>query len=211
MGAVWVTGEEGITWTRVREHTEALEMYPDASLLELAAHQRADRIAVAAALGSNDPVTVAIASVFRRAHATGHVLEDVTASLLAWRLVTHLLERYTDHRPAADHYVGLLDRARLRRVCDFIEANLSEPTGIVELATLYGVTPFHFARSFKRTTGLTPQQYVTMRRMLAAKDLLLQTRQPVLDIAYGLGFRNLSHFRRTFRAHYGTTPAALRS
>jgi AraC family transcriptional regulator len=210
-GAVWVTGEDGILWWRVREHTEALEMYPDARLLEQAAEHSAATIAVDAALGVDDGVTVGIASIFRRAHAADHALGDVVASQLAWRLVTHVVDRYTDLRSPPDTHVGLLDRRRLQRVCDYIEVNLADPISIIDLARLYGVTPFHFARSFKRTTGLAPQQYVTMRRMLAAKDMLLATTQPIAEIAYSVGFHNLSHFRRIFRLHYGASPSALRT
>jgi len=209
-GAVWVTGEAGITWTCVHEHTEALEMYPDAQLIGQVAQVPWDEISVDVALGARDPVAVGIASVFRRAHVTDWSLGDVAASELALRLVSHLLGRFSDHRPVADTYVGVLDQRRLRRVFDFIEANLSEPLGIAALADIYGVSPFHFARSFRRTTGLTPQQFVTARRMATAKDQLLASDKSVVEVAYALGFRNLRHFRQLFRAHYGVQPSAVR-
>jgi AraC family transcriptional regulator len=138
-------------------------------------------------------------------------LGDVAASELACRLVTHLLDRFSDHRPPVDRYVGVLNRRRLQRVFDFIEANLSEGIGITTLASVYGVTPFHFARSFRRTTGMTPQQFVTARRMVMAKDQLLGSKKSIVEVAYGLGFRNLNHFRRVFRAHYGVLPSAMRA
>ena len=209
-GAVWVTGHEGITWTRVREHTEALEMYPDNALIAQVAQVAWERINVDAVLGAKDPIVVGMASVFRRAHVVDAPLGDLDASELACRLVTYLLDRFSDHRPPADRYVGLLDRRRLRHVFDFIEANLSESLNITTLASLYGVTPFHFARSFKRTTRMTPQQFVTHRRMVMAKDQLLASKKSVVEIAYGLGFHNLNHFRRLFRAHYGVPPSMLR-
>jgi AraC family transcriptional regulator len=209
-GAVWITGEDGITWSRVREHTEALEMYPDFNLLGRAAQVAPEKIAIAPALGVSDAVVVGIAARFRRAHVTGEALGDVNASELAWRLLTHLLALYTDHRAAPDQYCGLLDARRLQRVCEFIEANLASPLGIVELASEYGVTPFHFARSFRRTTGITPQQYVTARRMARAKDALLHTPFSVMKVALDAGYQNLSHFRRTFRAHYGGLPRSFR-
>ena len=58
----------------------------------------------------------------------------------------------------------------------------------------------------KELTNLTPIDFIRNVRLKMAADLLTQKKQCVADIAYAVGFSNLSHFSRAFRNHYGTTP-----
>jgi AraC family transcriptional regulator len=78
------------------------------------------------------------------------------------------------------------------------------------LAGVVGFSPFHFARLFRATTGMAPHACVTERRMMVAKDRLLRTDSTVVDVAFNVGFGNVSHFRRVFRRQFGTTPGGLR-
>ena len=72
------------------------------------------------------------------------------------------------------------------------------------------LSPFHFARCFKATTGLAPHQYVLARRIELAKRLIMTTHQSVQEVAWSVGFENISHFRRQFAAQIGVVPGALR-
>jgi AraC family transcriptional regulator len=200
-GAVFVTGTEPITWTRVRETTEALEIYPDLSLLR----QRELEPATAA----RDGTVLAISSILRRVHATGTGLSDVAASTLAHRLAAHLLGNYCGP-PAVDRHPGLLDRATVDRVTEVVDAELAGPLTLDRLARAATLSPYHFARAFKATTGMAPHQFVTARRIDRAKALLLNTRASVVDVANAVGMSNVSHFRRVFRRHLGVLPGALR-
>jgi AraC family transcriptional regulator len=73
------------------------------------------------------------------------------------------------------------------------------------------LSPYHFHRCFRVTTGLTPHAFVTARRMDRARLMVSATSRPVDEIAASVGFTNLSHFRRVFRRHHGGPPSALRS
>jgi AraC family transcriptional regulator len=200
-GAVFVTGRDPITWTRVRETSEALEIYPDLELLQ--------RREMEPALAATDGTVLAIASILRRVHATGSTLSDVAASTLAHRLATHLLEHYCGVRAARRH--GLLDRATVDRVAQFVDAELAGSLTLDRLARVATLSPFHFARAFKATTGLAPHQFVTARRIDRARAMLLATPASVVDVAHAVGLSNVSHFRRLFRAHTGVLPGAVRT
>jgi AraC family transcriptional regulator len=99
----------------------------------------------------------------------------------------------------------------VERVREFAEAHLDERLTLERLASVAGLSAWHFARLFKRTTGLAPHQFVTMLRVERAKLLLLATADSVRSIGYAVGFTNLRHFRRQFRAHFGVLPIALRA
>jgi AraC family transcriptional regulator len=58
--------------------------------------------------------------------------------------------------------------------------------------------------------GLAPHQYVIARRLELAKRLLLTTRLNVAEIAWSIGYENISHFRRLFTGHIGVTPGEIR-
>jgi AraC family transcriptional regulator len=78
------------------------------------------------------------------------------------------------------------------------------------LAAAVNLSPYHFARAFRATTGMTPHAFVTEQRLIVARDLLLRGDASVTEVAFSVGFSNVSHFRRLFRQRYGLTPAGLR-
>jgi AraC family transcriptional regulator len=100
-------------------------------------------------------------------------------------------------------------------ISDFVEDRTHTggggPITLDSLAATVGFSPVHFARMFKATTGMTPHAYVTEHRMMIAKDRLLHADARVVDVAAAVGFDNVSHFRRTFRRHFGVVPADLRA
>ena len=99
-----------------------------------------------------------------------------------------------------------LNRQQLRDVKGYIEAHLGARLGVEDMAAVAGVSPFHFARAFKATTGQTPHRYLMQRRLERARDLLLQAGYRMSEIAYDLGFSDQSHFSRQFKRHFGLSP-----
>ncbi|HSC97912.1 MAG TPA: AraC family transcriptional regulator [Casimicrobiaceae bacterium] len=112
----------------------------------------------------------------------------------------------SDYRQAAT-----LSSRQLERVGAFIRTNLGNELTIDRLAVLVNMSPFHFARCFKQTTGLTPHQFVTRERIERAKAMLAQGRQPIGDIALAVGFSSQSHFADVYRRVTGTSPRRARN
>ena len=99
---------------------------------------------------------------------------------------------------------------RLRRVCDFIEDNLNGPLPLLELSAVVHVSPYHFARLFKQSTGVPPHRFVLGRRIARASALLRESQLPVGEVGRLVGFRTPSYFPTAFRRMTGTTPSAYR-
>ena len=116
------------------------------------------------------------------------------------------------------HPAGVLDRTsselpacRLRRVSQYIQENLRRELRLVELSALVHMSPYHFARLFKRSAGLPPHRFVVRRRIDEACALLAARTVPITEIARLVGFRTSSHFTTTFRRVTGMTPSVYRN
>jgi AraC-like DNA-binding protein len=105
---------------------------------------------------------------------------------------------------------GGLPPHALRRVYEYIEANLKTSIVIENLAKIADLSRFHFARAFKESTGSTPHGYVMYRRMAKAQELLAETDIPVAEVAILTGFSDQSHLCRRFIKHFGTAPSLFR-
>jgi AraC-like DNA-binding protein len=81
---------------------------------------------------------------------------------------------------------------------------------VIGLARMAGLSPYHFLRAFKATTGVTPHQWLLRTRLRAAAERLAMTKASVTDIALEVGFEDLSNFTRTFRAEFGASPREYR-
>jgi AraC family transcriptional regulator len=106
--------------------------------------------------------------------------------------------------------LALRDRRRAVEAALFIDAHASEPLRLEQIAALTRVSPFHFLRLFARVTGLTPHQYLVRARLRRAAELLADPRRRIGDIAFEVGFGDLSNFVRTFHRHAGMSPGRFR-
>lgn len=119
----------------------------------------------------------------------------------------------------ARHFVGHLalptskglSPERLQRVRDYVEAHLDEDLSLTMLADIACLSPYHFSRSFKQSTGVGPQRYVIQRRLDRAKTLMRRTHQPLALIALEAGFGDQSHFTTIFHREIGVTPGRFRA
>jgi len=105
---------------------------------------------------------------------------------------------------------GGLAPGALRRVREHIEKNLTASLRTEVLATIAGLSPGHFNRAFRKSTGQSPHQYVLRRRVAVAARLLRETGRALADIALEVGFADQSHFTRTYALVTGETPSACR-
>jgi AraC-like DNA-binding protein len=99
---------------------------------------------------------------------------------------------------------------QVKRVMRFIDANLGAKVGPQDLADLARLSASHFARAFRLTVGKSPYAYVLRRRIERAKELMLETDLPLVQIALDCGLADQSHFTRLFTRIVGISPAAWR-
>jgi AraC-type DNA-binding domain-containing proteins len=102
---------------------------------------------------------------------------------------------------------GLADW-QLRRVMEKLES--MQDISLAGLASVANLSPYHFARAFKQTTGLPPHHFQLMRRIERAKELLTSTHLSVTEVALGVGYGSSQTLARAFRKEVGTTPIDYR-
>ena len=140
--------------------------------------------------------------------AGGQLAAESLANVLAVHLIRHLL---APRQPACSRD-GTLPRARLRAVLEYIEEHLDGNPSLEQLAAVARLSVYHFARQFKRATGLPPHQYVLGRRVERAQQLLQQDRDLSLaEIAACAGFSDQSQFSHHFKRLVGATPRQFRT
>ncbi|MGJ8723223.1 MAG: AraC family transcriptional regulator [Roseibacillus sp.] len=101
--------------------------------------------------------------------------------------------------------VDLVERAKA-----LIEEHLTESLTFNDVAEYLKISPFYFCRRFKKETGMTMTQYLSMHRVEVAKELLRSSKLRVTDVAYEVGFQSLSQFNRSFRKLTGVSPSQFR-
>lgn len=129
---------------------------------------------------------------------------------LANALTVNLLRDYSGTKPNIVIYEGGLSDRALVKVTEYINEHLSQGIKLEDLASEIGITQFHFSRLFKKSTGMSPHQYVMQQRIEKAKQLLKKANLPISNIALDCGFNSQSHLGKYFRAITGMTPKAYR-
>jgi AraC family transcriptional regulator len=156
---------------------------------------------------SVDPVVRRFGNVFAAGMRVARAPEAPFLEGAARELAVHVAMNYG--RPAANGGRGL-SPDRLARAIRFIDASLGASLHVDDLARHVHMSPFHFARMFKISTGHSPHLYITLRRIERAKELLEQTSMALAEVAQAVGFATQAHFTGVFRAYTGTTPRVYR-
>lgn len=133
----------------------------------------------------------------------GHAL-----TLLLHLMLLHLNRYYLPQ--AAGQDAAPLVPDWFRGALAYINDHLDQPLELSALAKRAAVSPAHFSRVFKQRLGMNATDYISTKRIFAAKDGLLQTKDKIEHIAMACGFESMPHFYRTFKKYTGTTPAAYR-
>jgi AraC-like DNA-binding protein len=151
----------------------------------------------------------AVASELQDETSAGRLLVESLANSMAARLVqTH--SGAPTSQPIVSASKEGLDRRRLARVLDYIEANLEGDLTLDGMASIACLSRYHFARAFKQAVGHSPHRYVSIRRLDRAKALLMQGDRSLVDIALALSFSDQASFTRAFRQATGRAPGQYR-
>jgi len=139
-------------------------------------------------------------------YPSGRLYTDSLAVSVASRLVS----TYSSiaQRPAAR--MGGLGGRRLTQTLAYIEDHLSEDLSLSRIASVTGVSASHFKTLFRESTGVPVHQYVIQRRIERAKDLLMQGKLSIADIAFSAGFSHQSHMARHMRRSVGLSPRDMK-
>jgi AraC family transcriptional regulator len=193
--------------------SEHLALYIDPSVINRAASESrlSSRFEIVERYLRRDPVISSIGWALLGELDSQGMSGRLYAESLANVLAVHLLRYYTTVDVQTERFIGGLSAANLRRVTSFIADNYARDVKLDELASVAGMSSFHFAREFKRTTGTTPHQYLIKFRVERAKALLAENELPLTEVGLRTGFSHQSHFTRLFRRLTGTTPLSYRA
>jgi AraC family transcriptional regulator len=158
-------------------------------------------------LAIEDPVIQQLALALKLEIQTGCMSGRLYGELLGTALAARLVQNYAVTKPIEFKASGL-SRSQLQRVIDYIQANLTQNLSILDLATLTSMSESHFSRSFKRSVGIAPYQYLMQQRVERAKQLLEKRSITISTIALDCGFANQTHLTKVFRQMTGMTPKA---
>jgi AraC family transcriptional regulator len=138
---------------------------------------------------------------------------EIVIGALVEQVIVHLLRHYANMRRSHDlelSRAGLIDR-RIRRSVELMHAQLAADLSLKEIAAASYLSPFHFARVFKKLTGATPHAYLAAIRTARAQLLLANPELSVREIGALVGYASPSHFTKAFRQATGLNPRAFRN
>jgi AraC family transcriptional regulator len=126
-------------------------------------------------------------------------------------LANYVAEKYTTAAAEKADFRGGLTVRQLRKVEEYVQEHLAGDISLESLAETAELSPFHFSRVFKQTTGMSPLQFVTRERITRAQQLIRETKRSLIEIGLDVGYKNPSHFAQVFRRVVGVTPTEFRS
>jgi AraC family transcriptional regulator len=212
---ICVTPPDTITDWRHCGHPQILQVYVRRSVYESAVAELFGCDASSAELvprfGITDPLLEQLALVLADALRTGAIGDGLYIDTVAQMIAVHLARSHSvQSRPGHLPPTPMVPHQRMRQLIEYIESNLQDHLTLDAMAAQVCISPLYLARAFKGAIGQSPHQYVLMRRIERAKELLRNTDMPIVDVALSVGFSSQSHLSHWMIRHTGVSPAAYR-
>jgi AraC family transcriptional regulator len=185
---------------------------PDSSVVEAARERLRDRSleVVPRHVVTDDRLThllFALEAERARGYSTGKLFVDCIEIAMANLLLTS----FNTVAPRSIPRKGGMAPRVLRRVVEFMHANIDKQIGLKDLADCAGLSLSHFSFQFRASTNQSPHQYMLRLRVERSKKLLADSRLSVLDVGLEVGFSNQRHFATVFRNSVGVPPSVYRA
>ena len=171
--------------------------------------KRSQQVQLIPHLAISDPLILQMGLALKKA-LENNAYSRLYIDTMANALLVHLIQQYSTTKPVLPEYKGGLSRYNLQLVIDYIRAHIDRDLGLQELANIVGMSPRYFSKLFKQSAGLTPHKYVIRTRVDRAKELLLEGKLSIADIAQTVGFAHQSHLNLHFKRLVGVTPKQFR-
>ena len=142
------------------------------------------------------------------AQAAADATTDIAVDEAGMALIARFAKLVAD-RPR-DRATTPVDRRRAVEAALWIDEHSADQVRLGEVAAEAGLSAFHFLRLFAAVLGVTPHQYLVRSRLRRAARLLADDDRPIIDIAYAVGFSDVSNFTRTFHRAAGVSPRRFR-
>jgi len=168
-----------------------------------------DRIELIEQRRSTDPTLQHIAMALRAGVQSAAALDRMYGEALSTALAVHLLREYGTNVPGPKRQYGRLPRKKLARALEYVQEQLDADLTVSGIAQAVGLSPDHFTRQFKESTGQSPYQYVVEARVRKAKELLTTGKFTISEAAFHVGFVDQSHLTRHFKRVFGLSPKKL--
>ncbi len=191
---------------------DALVLYvPQASLDEVSYAHRTPRVKrLLWPLGTFDPVVHHLGNAFLASLEQPFQASKIFVDHLLHALHCHIVSAYSGLTVSAAQFRGGLSAAQMRRATELLEAHLDGRIGLQQVAEACELSLSHFARAFKQSFRRPPYQWLMERRVDRARDLMMDSRLSLADIATRCGFADQSALNRCFKRMHGVTPGIWR-
>ena len=210
-----LTPGNAITQWQHNGHPEILQVYLRQSIYDSVVSEMYGCDAAAAEIvprfAMTDPLLEQLAVAIHTALRDGTAEDGLYIDSLAQMIAAHLARFHsTRSRPVRASSPDGIPGWRMRRLIAYIEEHLEGNLSLEAMAAQVDVSPLYLARAFKTAIGQSPHQYVLLRRLERAKEMLRNTDTPIVDVALAAGFSSQSHLSNWFVRLVGVSPALYR-
>lgn len=205
-------GEEHVRIARVaRTHRYLMMLIPPSHLEQIVASEGCDPPGnLQPMVGRHDPVLQSCLTRLAAIRLSEEACSSLSEAEASRQLVLRLAELNGCGRPDWSRDESVFDARSMRHFVDFIDANLRLGPTLEGMGMLIGLSPSHFARKFRLSTGLSLQRFVNRRRVNRSLEILRTKPESLSSVALDLGFSSQSHFTNLFSSLTGMTPAKYR-